>query len=160
LPFDERNARGDLISLWFDRRCRKKSGGGFWRPVEHTRELPWWVDLEAPPVARWTRDTVTEIVAIARAELTRRGAKGAQRISVAVPDSSPHYYLSSVDLSVRVGNLRASVTLDAGTVHYALPDEIMYTLTELVAVPSAPLKRMVKHAREREAEARAGGGAP
>ena len=160
LPFDERNAREDLISLWFDRRYRKKSGGGFWRPVESTRELPLWVDVEAPPVARWTRDTVTEVVAIARAELAARGAKGAPRISVPVPLESPYAYLSCVGLFVRVGDLRAGVSIDAGTVQYAIPNTVVYTLAELSAVPSKRLEAIVRRTREQEAEARAAGGAP
>ena len=160
LPFDERDARKDLISLWFDRRYRKKSGGGFWRPVEHTRELPWWVNVEAPPVARWTRDTVTEVVAIARAELAARGTTGAARISVPVPLESPYAYLSCVGLFVRVGNLRAGVSIDAGTVEYAIPNTVVYTLAELASVPSKRLEAIVRRTREQEAEARAAGGVP
>jgi hypothetical protein len=157
LPFDERDARKDLISLWFDRRYRKKGGGGFWRPVEHTRELPWWVDVEAPPVARWTPDTVMEVVAIARAELAARGATGALLISVPVPLESPYAHLSSVCLFVRVGNLRAGVSIDAGTVEYAIPNMVVYTLAELATVPSKKLEAIVRRTREQEAEARAAG---
>ena len=135
-----------------------EKGGGYWGDCIPRQKHRPWVYLTVPPLARWTRDTLSQVITIARAELTRRGATGAQRISVAVPDYSPHWHLSSVDLAVHVGNLRASVTLDAGTVHYALPHEIVYTLTELVAVPSETLKRIVKHAREQEAAARAAGG--
>src|SRR5712691_5535017 len=150
LPFDERNARKDLISLWFDRRYRKKSGGGFWRPVESTRELPLWVDVEAPPVARWTRDTVTEVVAIARAELAARGATGAARISVPVPLESPYAYLSSVGLLVRVGNLRTCVSIDAGTLQYAIPSTVVYMLAELATVSSKRLEAIARRTREQE----------
>src|SRR6266851_10279976 len=114
-----------------------EKGGGYWGDCIPRQKHRPWVYLTVPPLARWTRDTLSQVITIARAELTRRGAKGAQRISVAVPNYSHHgWYLSSVGLAVRVGNLRARVTLDAGTVDYALPHEIVYTLTELVAVPS------------------------
>lgn len=41
--------------------------------------------------------------------------------------------VSSVDVWVRVGNLRASLTIDAGTVRYELPHEVLYTLSDLVS---------------------------
>jgi len=116
------------------------------------------VYLTVPPLARWTRDTLSQVITIARAELTERGAKGAQRISVAVPDYAHHWYLSSVDLALHVGNLRARVTLDAGTVHYDIPNTVVYTLAELATVPSKRLEAIVRRTREQAAEARAAGG--
>src|SRR5204863_750701 len=107
------------------------------------------------PVARWTRATVTEVVAIARAELAARGAPGAPRISVKVDDN---WKVTSVEVAVRVGNLRASLTIDAGTVRYELPHEVLYTLSEMVPNTPQRVRTAIDNARQRDAEAGAAGG--
>lgn len=133
---------GHPIILTFDRRYHRKQGTGYWGDAKLPHDPPWLVGLTVPPLASWTRDTVLQIVDTARAQLVARGATGARRVRVTVDDWC---LVSSVAVSVRVGDLRARLRIDAGTVRYELPHAILTALAELA--PNATINTAVKCAR-------------
>ena len=54
------------------------------------------------------------------------------RIAVDVDND---WKVSSVTVGVRVGHLRASLIIDAGTLRHELPHEVLYALSERVGTP-------------------------
>jgi hypothetical protein len=153
---EESWACGDL-TLCFQRRYHQRAGRGFWRDwssVGRSRRLPWSVNLQVPPVAEWTRDTVVHVLAIAKAQLVLRGAKGTRRIAVRADPYEPN----AVGIVVRIGDLRTSIEIEAGIVRYRVPPAVLFTLAELVP-SSVGLRQAVASARERALEAAGKGGA-
>ena len=138
------------LTLLFEKRVRSKRGGGCWREAL-VGGLPVVVHVPVPRVRAWTRATILEVMAIARAELKARGAKGRFTRSVKLDDA---WKVSQIDLAVGVGDLRATATIDAGTDRYEVPHEVLYFLGALDPHDHWPdsMIEAVKHAHERDVE--------
>ena len=78
VSFGELLTRRDLITLHSWQRCRKKAAGGYWREWTGVGARSFLAHLTVPPIARWTRDTITQVIAATRAELAARGGPRAR----------------------------------------------------------------------------------
>jgi hypothetical protein len=157
LSVQEALARRDLLTLRFERRIRYRTGRGCWRDwrvgFPACRDLPRVVDLAIPPIADWTRDTIEQVITIARQQLRARGAHGRGRLTADVYSS---YLVNVLELMVRVGDLRTCIRIDAGTIRFEIPGDVVSRVAALA--PSPDLTLAVTLARARE-HARTTGGA-
>lgn len=133
----------------FERRIRYRRGGGCWRdwrpPGSALRtclDRPSTLDLVVPPIADWTRDTVAQVIAMARAQLVARRATGRGRITARV---NSRYRVNGIELTVRVGDLRTRVNIDAGRIVFAVPLDVVTALAGLD--PNPDIQRAVQLAQ-------------
>ena len=135
--------------LWFEQYHRTATGGA-WRSHRHRRHH-WGAWLEAPPRLRdWTAATVEAVIAVAKAELTRRGVRGRLRIA-AIPDD--RFIASTLTLEVRRGACRARLALDAA-VHRPIPSAILFAVAGRVSRRTQKLTYAVQHVGRRSGDAR------
>jgi hypothetical protein len=66
-------------------------------------------------------------------------------------DTNPR---NCVKVAVRIGRLRATFSVDAGHVHYALPDAVLFALTARASSVTDDVQRTVNAARKRDVEKR------
>lgn len=141
--------RDGVLWLMFERRIRYRDGRGCWRDWRaglRTRlHLPPFVALAIPSVTEWTPDTLAHVLTIARAQLQIRGARGRCRLTADV-DSS--YLVNVITLVVRVGDLRTTIRLEAGTIRFAVPAAVVAGAAA-TARPSSGLRWALQLARER-----------
>jgi hypothetical protein len=64
-------------------------------------------------------------------------------------DTNPR---NCVKVAVRIGRLRATFSVDAGHVHYALPDAVLFALTARASSVTDDVQRTVNAARKRDVE--------
>ena len=91
-----------------------------------------------------TRDTLAQVIALAGAQLRARGARGRGSVTADV-DSA--YRVNVITLVVRVGDLRTRMRIDAGTIRFAVPAEVV-TAAAATTRPSSGLRWALQVARE------------
>jgi hypothetical protein len=148
-----REGRGELVSVRFEQRRHTRVRGGFWRDHVARDASGRWrkFDLAVPPsqvvwppFPQWTPDMIQEALALVRAELAARGAKGSCRITVTSHDTSAW---NCVEVAVRIGVLRATFSINAGTTRYAIPPEALVALGDHATSMTDEVKRAVNTAR-------------
>jgi hypothetical protein len=87
---------------------------------------------------------------LVRAELVARGATG--RCGITVRAGHDHEPRTCVEVAVRIGLLRATFRVNAGTVRYALPREVIVALGERATSMTDEVRRTVTDARKKGAK--------